>query len=120
MELVTRRFVRPEHLNHHESLYAGCISEWVTEASFIAMAKTLGCSEGYVLAAIKEVVVTKSLYSGNIIELWYEVKKVGTTSVEISIEGRDCLSQEIQCRGSVVYVTVDEEGHAIPHGLGAC
>lgn len=117
MELVTRRFVRPEHLNHHESLYAGCISEWVTEASFIAMAKTLGRSNGYVLAAIKEIVVTKSLYSGAILELWYAVKNIGTTSVEIAIEGRDCLTQEIQCKGTVVYVTVDEAGHAMPHGL---
>ena len=36
MKLATRKFVRPEHLNHHQTLYAGYISECMTEAAFIA------------------------------------------------------------------------------------
>lgn len=42
MRLATRKFVRPEHLNHHQTLYAGYISECMTEAAFIALACTLG------------------------------------------------------------------------------
>lgn len=119
MEVVTRRFVRPEHTNHHHSLYAGYISEWLTEASFIAMAKTLGTTEGYVLAAIKEIQVQKSVYPGDVLEFCYCPKNIGTTSVELLIEGRGYLSQEKHCQGTVVYVTVDEAGKKTPHGLPA-
>lgn len=117
MEIATRKFVRPEHMNHHQSLYAGYISEWVTEASFIAIAHILGHTDHVVLAAIREIEVCRSIYSGSILELQYVVKKIGTTSVEIYIEGKDFLTGEKHCSGSVVFVTVDDEGKKKPHGL---
>ena len=118
MEIATRRFVRPEFMNHHQSLYAGYISEWITEASFIAIANTLGHTDHVVLAAIKEINIMKSIYSGSVLELGYEVRKYGTTSVEIHIEGVDFLTREKHCEGNVVFVTVDDEGRKTPHGLG--
>ena len=37
MKIATRRFVRPEFMNHHQTLYAGYISEWLTEAAMIGI-----------------------------------------------------------------------------------
>lgn len=69
MKLATRKFVRPEHLNHHQTLYAGYISECMTEAAFIALACTLGHTDHVVLAAMNEIRITKPTKAGEIIEL---------------------------------------------------
>ncbi|MCM1244649.1 MAG: hypothetical protein NC293_03285 [Roseburia sp.] len=117
METATRRFVRPEHMNHHQSLYAGYISEWITEAAFVAVAKLLGRTDHVVLAGINEIRVVKPVRSGTVLELQYEVKKYGTTSVEFFVTGSDLLTGGKHFYGSVVFVTVDDEGNKTPHGL---
>ena len=117
MEIATRHFVRPEHMNHHQTLYAGYISEWVTEAAMIGVTGLLKSTENVVLAAVKEISVTKEVVSGVILELWQETKRIGTTSVEIQITGRNFLTGEVHLTGSAVFVTVDEQGRKIPHGL---
>lgn len=117
MEIATRHFVRPEYMNHHNSLYAGYISEWITEAAFIGMAKVMGHTSHFVLAAVRGINVTRPVYTGSILELGYEVKYIGSTSVELAVEGRDFLSGDMHCGGCVVFVNVDDEGKKAPHGL---
>ncbi len=117
MQIATRRFVRPEFLNHHQTLYAGYISEWVTEASMIGITGILGRTDCVVLAAIREIRVVKPIVAGVILEIQYEPGKYGTTSVEIKCEGRDFLTKEQYFTGSAVFVTVDSEGRKKPHGL---
>ena len=68
MEIATRHFVRPEYMNHHNSLYAGYISEWITEAAFIGMAKVMGRTSHFVLAAVRGINVTRSVYTGSVLE----------------------------------------------------
>lgn len=116
MQMATRRFVRPEFLNHHQTLYAGCISEWLTEASMIGVTGIMGCTENVVLAAIREIRVVKPVVAGVILEIQYEPGKYGTTSIEIKCEGRDFLTKELYFTGSAVFVTVDSEGRKKPHG----
>lgn len=117
MLVATRRFVRPEHLNHHQSLYAGCLSEWMTEAGFIAMSRTMQRTDHFVLAAIREIRITKPVCAGTVLSLYYTVENVGTTSVELRIRGKNDISGESHCEGSIVFVTVDDEGKKTPHGL---
>lgn len=119
MQIATRRFVRPEFLNHHETLYAGYISEWLTEAAMIGITEVMGATQGVVLAAIREVQVVKPVVAGVILELQYRAEKYGTTSVEIKVEGLDFLTGERYFDGSAVFVSVDEQGHKKPHGLSA-
>ena len=45
MKIATRRFVRPEFMNHHQTLYAGYISEWLTEAAMIGVTEVMGETE---------------------------------------------------------------------------
>lgn len=120
MKIATRRFVRPESMNHHQTLYAGYISEWLTEAAMIGITEVLGRTDHVVLAAVQEIQVSKSVLAGTILELMYSPEKYGTTSVEIGICGRDLLTQEIYFTGSAVFVTVDDQGHKTPHGLRNC
>jgi len=118
MQIASRRFVRPEFLNHHMTMYAGYISEWVTEAAMIGVTQVLGRTDHVVLAAIKDICVVKSVVAGTILELSYNVKKYGTTSVEIEVRGSDMLNKDTYFTGSAVFVTVDDEGKKTPHGLG--
>ncbi len=117
MKIATRRFVRPEFLNHHQTMYAGYISEWLTEAAMIGATEVFGRMDHVVLAAIKEIRVVRPVTAGVIAELRYRVEHVGTTSVEIWVEGKDFLSEEMYFTGSAVFVSVDDEGKKIPHGL---
>ena len=117
MKVATRHFVRPEFMNHHQTLYAGDISEWVTEAAMIGVTEKLGTNEHVVLAALKEVVIKKEVVSGMILQLDYEVSKIGVTSIEILVEGKNFLTSESHLTGRAVFVTVDENGKKRPHGL---
>lgn len=116
-KVATRHFVRPEFMNHHQTLYAGYISEWITEAAMIGVAEKIGTTEGVVLAALKEIAVKKKVVSGQILELQYSLKKLGTTSVEIEVTGVDFLTRKLHMSGSAVFVTIDEDGEKCPHGL---
>ncbi|MCI9420481.1 MAG: hypothetical protein HFG32_10795 [Eubacterium sp.] len=117
MQIATRRFVRPEFMNHHQTLYAGTISEWLTEAAMIGVTAVLGGTEHVVLAAIREIRVKKPVTVGMILELQYAAGEIGTTSVEIHIEGRDFLTHTLHFSGSAVFVSVDDDGRKKPHGL---
>ena len=72
MELSTRHFVRPEDLNHHETLYAGRISEWITEAAMIGVTRLLGSNEGVVLVALNNISIQKPTVAGAILDFYME------------------------------------------------
>ena len=69
------------------------------------------------LAAIREIRVKKPVTAGMILELQYAAGEIGTTSVEIQIEGRDFLTNTLHFTGSAVFVSVDDDGKKKPHGL---
>ncbi len=52
-----------------------------------------------------------------ILQLDYEVSKIGVTSIEILVEGKNFLTGESHLTGRAVFVTVDENGKKRPHGL---
>lgn len=117
MELATRHFVRPEAHNHHETVYAGKLAEWLTEAAMIGVTKILGRNDCVVLAALKEMRVTKPMVAGSVLEFTYEIGNIGTTSIEIMVIVKDMLLDEQYAHGSAVFVTVDQDGRKTPHGL---
>lgn len=117
MELATRHFVRPEAHNHHETVYAGRLADWLTEAAMIGVTKVLGRNDHVVLAALKEVRITEPIIAGAILEFEYEVAHTGTTSIQIDVAVKDMLSDIRHAQGSAVFVTVDEAGRKTPHGL---
>lgn len=117
MELATRRFIRPKDLNHHETVYAGQLADWLTEAAMVGVTQIVKKSNDVVLATLKEMRVLKPITAGCVLEFEYETQHLGTTSIEIFVNVKDMLSQEQYARGSAVFVTVDENGKKTPHGL---
>ena len=117
MELATRQFVRPEAHNHHETVYAGRLADWMTEAAMIGVTKLLGRNDHVVLAALREVRIKKPMTAGMILQFEYEVAKLGTTSIDISVAVIDMLSGDCYATGNAVFVTVDDAAKKAPHGL---
>ena len=83
MELATRHFIRPKDLNHHETVYAGQLADWLTEAAMVGVTQIVKKNNDVVLATLKEMRVLKPITSGCILEFEYETQHLGTTSIEI-------------------------------------
>ena len=117
MEAICTHHIRPEHLNHHLSLYGGRILDWMCEAAYIATVQLRRSSEGIVLARAEQVRFLRPLHLGDVLELRANLERLGTTSIVLRVEGTELLSGERSCTGTLIFVTVDGEGHSCPHGL---
>ena len=117
MELSTRHFVRPEDLNHHETLYAGRISEWITEAAMIGVTRLLGSNEGVVLVALNNISIQKPTVAGAILDFYMEKGTPRSTSIPIYITVIHMLTGQVHAKGTAIFVTVDENGKKTPHHL---
>ena len=67
MKTATKRLVRPEFMNHHQTLFAGDIIKWMTEAGFIGVAETLGRTDHVGLTAATDIVSRKPFHGVTII-----------------------------------------------------
>lgn len=117
MNLATRHFVRPEAHNHHNTLYAGRLADWLTEAAMIGVTKLLGRNDHVVLAALEEIRITRPMKAGMILEFQYEISHLGTTSIVIFVSVSDMLTGDSHATGSARFVTVDADGRKTPHFL---
>lgn len=117
MNLATRHFVRPEAHNHHDTLYAGRLTDWLTEAAMIGVTKLLGRNDHVVLAALEGVRITRPMTAGMILEFEYEISHLGTTSIAVAVSVKEMLTGESHATGTARFVTVDADGRKAPHGL---
>lgn len=117
IEAICTHHVRPEHLNHHMSLFGGRIAGWMCEAAYIATVKLRRSSEGIVVAKADGIRFLRPLHLGDVLELRARVTRLGRTSIVLTVEGTEVLSGERSCEGTFVFVAVDEQGRSTPHGL---
>lgn len=117
MDSLTKHQIRPEHLNHHGTLYAGQITDWLTETAFICTAQFRGRTDHIVMAGADHIRLLRPMRPGEILDLAAEVIRLGTTSLLILVEGTELLTGSLCCRGEFVFVTVDDQGKKCPHGL---
>ncbi|MCQ2441542.1 MAG: hypothetical protein MJ077_00230 [Oscillospiraceae bacterium] len=114
---TTHHQIRPEHLNHHRTLYAGQMTEWMIETAFVTAVGIWNSTDHIVMAGINSTKLTRPMVPGNILQLTGTVSKLGTTSISIKVEGIELISKAPCCLGEFVFVTVDDQGHKMPHGL---
>lgn len=117
MNSLTKHQIRPEHLNHHETLYAGQITDWLSEAAFICTAQLRGRTDHIVMAGADKIRLFRPMRPGDILDLAAEVSHLGSTSIVLRVEGREMLSGTLCCEGEFIFVTVDDDGRKCPHGL---
>ncbi|MGN0159233.1 MAG: acyl-CoA thioesterase [Brotaphodocola sp.] len=120
MKLAARHYVRPEHMNHHDSLYAGVLTNWMSEAAFFGVVEVLGRRDHVVMCAINDFRFCQPASLGTIIDMDWELEKVGTSSLTIAVKAYNMLdADQVFASCKVVFVNTDEHGKSAPHGIQA-
>ncbi|MFA9423353.1 MAG: acyl-CoA thioesterase [Sedimentibacter sp.] len=116
-EYLCSRLVKSEDLNHHGTLFAGRTAEWFVESSFIAAAITIGDPEKVVCLNIHGFVFKTPIKRGSIARFSSKVAKLGNTSIVVYTKLDMELDQIIPVEGFITFISVDEDGNKVPHGL---
>lgn len=113
---LVRKWVKPGDLNQHGSLFGGRLLEWIDEDAAILAIAQLGTQQ-IVTRYISEVGFLSRAGQGDLLELKFSVVKFGRTSITMSCDVENAVTgQEVLHLDSIVFVSVDSEGHATPHG----
>lgn len=98
--------VRMEDLNHHQNLYAGRGTEWMIEASFIAVCLTYGDKHGLLYKNTHKFNFMKSVEPGDIISYESMVVRTGKTSLTVHVQLKNEQTGGTHAEGYTTFVTV--------------
>ena len=116
MNFYTRKWVKPEDLNAHNTLFGGRLMAWIDEEAAIYTTIQLG-TNGVVTKYISEINFISSAKQGDIVELGIKAIRFGRTSLTLTCEVRNKISQKpILTIDKIVFVAVDADGKPMPHG----
>jgi acyl-CoA hydrolase len=116
MNFYTRKWVKPEDLNAHGTLFGGRLLGWIDEEAAIYTIVQLGTNR-CVTKYMSEINFVNSAKQGDIVELGIKATRFGTTSLTLMCEVRNKITQKtILTIDKIVFVAVDAEGNAMPHG----
>ena len=116
MNFYTRKWVKPEDLNAHNTLFGGRLLSWIDEEAAIYTTIQL-CTNSVVTKYISEINFVNSAKQGDIVELGIKAIRFGTTSLSLMCEVRNKITQKtILTIDKFVFVSVDAEGKPVPHG----
>jgi len=116
MNFYTRKWVKPEDLNAHGTLFGGRLLSWIDEEAAIyaiVQLETNGCVTKY----MSEINFINSARQGDIIELGIKATHFGNTSITLTCEVRNKISHKtILTIDKIVFVSLDENGKPVKHG----
>jgi acyl-CoA hydrolase len=116
MNFYTRKWVKPEDLNAHGTLFGGSLLSWIDEEAAIYTIIQLG-TKGVVTKYMSEINFVSSAKQGDIIELGMKATHFGRTSITLTCQVRNKLNQKlILTIDKIVFVSVNENGVPTPHG----
>ncbi|MCK9195614.1 MAG: acyl-CoA thioesterase [Syntrophales bacterium] len=116
-ETKISRIIKSEDLNHHGTLFAGRMSEWLVEGCLIAAIKLLGRPEDIVCVRIHGMDFVRPATKGDIVELKTRVALLGKKS--ITAYGKVFVNENRipSVTGMTTFVTVDKSGKPYAHGM---
>ncbi|MGF3054215.1 acyl-CoA thioesterase [Microbacterium sp. YY-03] len=113
----SRRWVKPEDLNAHGTLFGGSLLRWIDEEAAIYAIIQIGNPRA-VTKLISEIEFLSSARQGDLIELGMLATAFGRTSITMRAEVRNMITKErILAIDRIVFVGVDEDGRPLPHGF---
>lgn len=108
--------MKPEDLNAHGTLFGGSLLRWIDEEAAIYAIIQLGTSR-CVTKFMSEINFINSARQGDIVELGIKATHFGRTSITLTCEVRNKITQRsILTIDKIVFVSVDEKGTPKPHG----
>ncbi|MRX45188.1 acyl-CoA thioesterase [Agromyces kandeliae] len=112
----SRRWVKPEDLNAHGTLFGGSLLRWIDEEAAIYAILQLGNPRA-VTKYMSEIDFASSARQGDLIELGIRATGFGRTSLTMRAEVRNMVTRErILAIDRIVFVGVDDHGRPVPHG----
>ena len=115
MKYHTRKWIKPEDLNPHGTLFGGSLLRWIDEEAAIYAIIQLG-KKNIVTKFVSEIDFVSSATKGDVIEMGMEVVKFGRTSVTLRCEVRNLLTKNVIITiDEIVFVNIDENGKPAPH-----
>lgn len=115
---IVERFIKSPDLNDHGTLFAGLGASWMVEASFLA-AGAADCGKHQIVCrCIKNLDFLKPVPLGTMIHMESYIQILGNTSIQVHCDATDVLDPNIiYMKSDIVYVTTDDEGHKVNHGI---
>jgi acyl-CoA thioesterase YciA len=119
INFYTRKWVRPEDLNAHGTLFGGSLLRWIDDEAVVYAAIQLG-TLNVVTKYISEIDFVSSAHLGDIIEIGLVATSFGRTSITMRAEVRNIVSgRSILTIERVVFVALDAAGLPLVHGYGS-
>ena len=109
--------IKPEDLQHHGTLFAGRMAEWMVETCYIAASRLVGKPEDVVCVQVHRLNFRKPATNGDIIDIRAKVAFVGSTSITVHSEVFINEEKTASASGMATFVTVDKDGKPYAHGL---
>ncbi|MCW8131207.1 MAG: acyl-CoA thioesterase [Planctomycetota bacterium] len=106
--------VRPEHLNHHGSLFGGRLLEWLDEQAYIAAITRLDYRANLVTVAIDNVEFHQQVRKGAVLRFRSMLVHVGRTSLTVHTEVALMPSELNIFEAYVTFVALDANNHPTP------
>ena len=116
MRFHTRKWVKPEDLNPNNTLFGGRLLQWIDEEAALYAIIQLE-NKKIVTKFMSEIDFISSPKQGDILEIGIIATKFGRTSLTLKCEVRNKVTrQAILTIEKIVFVNLDENGNAVPHG----
>lgn len=117
INFYTRKWVRPEDLNAHGTLFGGSLLRWIDDEAVVYAAIQLGNTH-VVTKYISEIDFVSSARLGDIVEIGLVATRFGRTSVTMRAEVRNVVTgSSLLTIDRIVFVGLDDAGGPVPHGF---
>lgn len=117
MELITTYICKKFDIGIHDNMFGGTLMSLIDDAAG-SYASQICDTPHMVTIKFDELVFKKPVKVGNIIKVYAQVIRFGSSSVELYMEVRKhnvyTGEQDIVTHTNVKFVRIDEEGNAIP------
>lgn len=116
MKFHTRKWVKPEDLNPNGTLFGGRLLQWIDEEVALYAIIQLEIPKT-VTKFMSEIDFVSSAKQGDIIEIGIDVVKFGNTSITLTCEVRNKITQKtIIAIDKIIMVSLDNDGKPFAHG----
>lgn len=117
MELISTHICKGSEIGVHNNMFGGILMATLDESAG-AFSSQLCDTPRMVTKKVEEIVFLEPVKVGNILKIYGEPVKIGTSSVTVALEVRKhnvyTGLQKVVCSTKMVFVKIDEDGCAVP------
>jgi acyl-CoA hydrolase len=105
--------IRPEFLNHVQTVFGGYMMQWADDMAFNAASLAFP-GAAFVTRRFESFDFTSPVRSGDIVKVYARVVRVGTTSCEVAVWCLNARTRQEMFRTAAIMVHVDASGAKRP------